>query len=113
MSTLDIYAIMRSVDLLKDTKFGPTSVRFGSMRGIPNTMLPAKPRDPRVSPGNYFAGIPFVIDRNLPPWLGVLKWPGRGFEQGPITFIDMRRRPHTDDMAQMIDDLRKSNGISK
>lgn len=56
-----------------------------------------------------FAGIPFKISPLMPPYAALMK--ETNGSKVRFYMFDLRRRPVTDDMAQMVDDLRRVGGV--
>jgi len=101
-----ILASIRSV--MRD--FGPPplydELRVGSLFYLRKALREKEPKDPRVGLPLTYAGFPVKVDPALPRHMAVLLGkPRRIFDDARIMLIDMRRRPWTDDMAQMLTDL--------
>ncbi len=84
-------------------------LRVGSLLLLESALRERVPDDPRVGLPLSYAGFPVTVDEHLPKHMAVLIGQPRGIFGTPrIAMIDMRRRPWTDDMVQMLADLQSA-----
>lgn len=86
-------------------------VTFGSTKFLRMKSAPPAPYHPDrgvMADMPRFGGIPFKISPLMPPYAGLMK--ETNGKQVRFYMFDLRRRPWTDDMAQMVEDLRRAGG---
>lgn len=106
-------AMIAMLDDFRDMPLFDT-LRVDSLQHLPRQLQPKRWASASSMAGAATAppplrmgGMTVVVDRSLPAWMGVMLNPhGRP----KMMIVDLRKRPRTDDMAQMLDDLRQSGG---
>ncbi len=89
-------------------------IRAGSTKFLGIKYREQRPRDPRIAVPSTFGGMPLVIDRTIAPYLAIMMGDGGSiFSRKPMRMavVDCRKRAHTQDMSQMMDDLLRAGAV--